>query len=74
MFTKCPRCGKSDKVKCLNNLQRAAATACAGAAGAGLKAIFRQTNPTVMKEIFKTICPVEKFYCERCKEEFEVRH
>lgn len=73
MLTKCPKCGKSDQVTGLNKAQRALAATASTIVGVGAKIIFRQTNLTIMKETFKSICPIKKFYCERCKKEFSER-
>ena len=72
MFTKCPICEKSDKVVGLNKAQRAFAATAATIGGLGAKVIIRQPNPTLMKEIYKSICPSKEYYCERCKKEFKV--
>lgn len=73
MFTKCPKCNQSDKVVGLNKAKRAWAATASTVGGIGAKLIFRQTNPTIMKEIYKSICPYKEYYCERCKKEFSVK-
>lgn len=72
MFTKCPKCNQSDKVVGLNKAQRALATTAATIVGIGAKVITRQTNHTIVKETYKSICPYKEYYCERCKKEFKV--
>lgn len=72
MFTKCPICDKSDKVVGLNKAQRALAATASTVGGLGAKLISRQTDYTIMKKIYKSICPYKEYYCERCKEEFKV--
>lgn len=70
MLTKCPKCGKSDHVNSLNMGKRALAATASITIGAGAKILFRQTNPTIMKGIYKSICPERKYYCSECKFEF----
>ena len=70
MLTKCPKCGKSEHVTCLNMGKRALAATLSTAVGAGGKILFRQTNPIIMKQVYKSICPERKYYCSECKFEF----
>jgi len=50
--------------------ERALAATLSTAAGAGAKILFRQTNPIIMKQVYKSICPERKYYCSECKFEF----
>lgn len=73
MLTKCPKCGKAEHVTCLNMGKRALAATLSTAVGAGGKILFRRTNPTIMKEVYKSICPERRYYCSKCKHEFSER-
>lgn len=72
MFTKCPVCGTSNQVTCLNKGKKVLATASAFIVGAAAKLITPNGSPSSMKETYKNICPEGEYYCKRCKHYFKV--
>ncbi len=70
MFTKCPVCGTSDHVTCLNKGKKLLATTSAFLVGAAAKLITRNGSPSTAKEVYKNICPEGEYYCKRCKHYF----
>ena len=66
MLTKCPICGKSDKVTSLNGFRSVVATI----SEVATVMILGKNGQVVAKNLSKKICPENKPYCSRCKYEF----
>lgn len=64
---KCPYCNQSDKVHSINLGSRVLASTCAF----GVELLTGGRGHGTAREVYKNICPKRKFYCERCKREFE---
>lgn len=72
MFTKCPICGTSDHVTCLNTGKKVLATTAATLVGGFAQKVTRRPSSPLAMQIYKNICPEGEYYCKKCKHYFKV--
>lgn len=73
MFTKCPKCSKSDQVTCVNRGIRFLAIVVSSFVSVFVNLGIRYDPYRPLSDRIKAMLPEKEYYCKRCNYKFTVK-